>query len=263
MSRRSKTFLLGVVCLAVAAGATSAFLSTRASTESPASNHLAAQRPNKGLRNLHLRPEALSVGRRLGNRFKPLSRSVSTTIGTLMIDGNQQPVTMLRRQTETGEAVELLFGSRGLTWSERDGTKADSGVPTDAERLLAERLILDSPDQFVLAQLRGASYFTVARNVRAADVGDDYRGSLWNLVRVDEPQQDETLRPQSTWRICYINVETGLPDRVEYQLNGQEIQAEMIEWSDQNGEKTPVHIRWSSGGRLIMEYRVMSVSHNQ
>jgi hypothetical protein len=155
------------------------------------------------------------------------------------------------------------LGSRSLTWSDKEGTKAGSSLVSDAERLLVERLILDSPEQFVLAQMRGASYFTVARNVRPTDATDGYSGALWNLVRVDEPQNEESRRALSTWRIYYINVRTGLPDRVEYQFNGQEIKAEFLAWSEAQGEKTPSHIRWSSGDRTVMEYQVTSVSHNQ
>jgi hypothetical protein len=184
-------------------------------------------------------------------------------VGSLTIAGNQQRVTLIRRQTESGETVELLMGSRGLTWSDREGIRALSSLPTDTERLLAERLIFDSPDQFVLAQLRGASYFTVARNVRPTDAGDDYTGPVWNLVRVDEPQQNENLRSLSTWRIYYINTQTGLPDRVEYQLNGQEIKAEFVDWIGQNDEKTPSHVRWSTNDQTIMEYWATNVSHNQ
>ena len=265
MSRRSKTVLIVAVLLGVAASATGAFLITRAAPDSPAAKPQVAKPrgDSRGPRNLHLRSEAFNVSRQLGNRFKPSSRAVSTLVGSLTMGEGQQPVRIVRRQTETGETVELLIGESGFRWSEREGIGAGSGVPTDTERLLAERLILDSPDQFVLAQLRGASYFTVARNVRPAAAGDDYSGPLWNLVRVDEPQQNESLRPQSTWRIYYINVQTGLPDRVEYQLNGQDILAEMVEWTEQNGEKTPSHMRWSSEGKTIMEYRAMSISHNQ
>jgi hypothetical protein len=127
------------------------------------------------------------------------------------------------------------------------------------ERLLVERLTLDSPDQFVLAQLRGASYFTIARNVRPADAVDGYAGPLWNLVRVDERQADENLQPQSAWRIYYLNAVTELPERVEYQLNGQEIKVEFLEWTDQQGEKTPSHVKWTSDGQPLMEYRATRV----
>jgi hypothetical protein len=264
MSQKSKPHLIVVVSVAAAACAASVIFITRASPESSApSTQGVGQRQNTRGRNLFLRPEALSVSRRLGNRFKPTSRAVSTTVGNLTIGGSQQAVSLVRRQTETGETVELVVGSRGLAWSEREGIRTSSGLPTDTERLLVERLILDSPDQFVLAQLRGASYFTIARNVRPIDASDDYSGPLWNLVRVDEPPQDESVRPQSTWRIYYINVQTGLPDRVEYQLNGQEIRAEILGWSEQNGEKTPAQMRWSSGGQVIMEYQTTNVSHNQ
>ena len=265
MSRKVRTLLLCVGFVAIAAGAVSALLITRAAPKSSAvSTQASAQsRVNRGPRNLFLQPEALRVSRRLGKRFERSSRETTTSVGMLTLAGDQQPLTLSRRQTETGESVELVVGGRGLTWSDRDGTRTNSGIATAAERLLVERLTLDSPDQFVLAQLRGASYFTVARNVRPTDANDGYTGALWNVVRVDEPQTEEKLRPRSTWRLYYLNVQTGLPDRIEYQLNGEEIRVEFLAWAEAQGERTPAHVRWSSGGRTLMEYQVTNVSHDQ
>jgi hypothetical protein len=267
MLRRSKNLVCGGVCLAVVAGVTSAVvLITRASSNSSSeiSQTATAARPvNKGRRNLSLQPEAFRVARQLGKRFGAASRAVSALSGQLSIAGSQQAITITRRQTESGETVELSLTGRALTWNAAEGMKTNAGAATDAERLLLERLLLDSPDNFVLAQVRGASYFTIARNVRPTDATDGYAGPLWNMVRVDEPQVDEQLRPQSTWRIYYLNVETGLPDRVEYQLDGKDIRAEFLEWNEAQGEKTPSLIRWSSDGQTIMEYRATNVSHNQ
>jgi len=261
MSRRRNIVIFISVSIALVACATSVILISRASTKSP---EPAQPRKQSKVRNMSLRPEALSVSRRLGDRFKSASRSVSTTVGTLTMGGNEQPIVLVRRQTDTGETVDIHIGNRGLKWKEREALTAVSGEPSDAERLLAERLILDSPDQFVLAQLRGAGYFTIAHNVRPTDAGDDYSGPLWNMVRVDEPpQQDDNARPFSIWRIYYINVETGLPDRIEYQLNGQDIRTDFLGWSDRQGEKTPERITWSSGGQVIMEFTARNVSHNQ
>ena len=263
MSRTPRNLVLCLVCLA-AVSVTSAFLITRAANKNTANtqNVAAAATPARGPRNLFLQPEALRVSRRLGKRFGPSSRAASIVTGTLTIGGNAQPVSMTRTQTPTGETVELGLSDRRLSWNEREGTRSNATL-SYVERLLVERLTLDSPDQFVLAQLRGASYFTVARMVRPAEAVDGYAGPLWNLVRVDERQQDESLRPQSTWRIYYLNVQTELPDRVEYQLNGQEIKVEFLEWSEQQGEKTPSHVRWTSNSQPVMEYRATTVSHNQ
>jgi hypothetical protein len=260
-----RNLVLCLVCLVVIVFITSAFLITRASiqTTGPTQDSApAAATINRGPRNLFLQPEALRVARRLGKRFGPASRAASVVTGTLTITGSEQPVSLTRQQTQTGEAVEVVLRDRRLSWDEREGTKSSSAL-TDAERLLVERLTLDSPDQFVLAQLRGARYFTVARNVRPADTVDGYTGPLWDLVRVDERQQDESLRPQSTWRIYCLNVQTGLPERVEYQLNGQEIKVEFLEWTEQQGEKTPSYVQWTSNGQPIMVYRAATVSHNQ
>jgi hypothetical protein len=266
MSRRCSNLLVStclalVACVAATAGV---FLMSRAAPGSASAQTTAQSRTtSRNLRNLFLQPEALHVARALGKRFGHSTRANTGVVGTLTISGNEQPVSITRRQTESGEQVDILAGSRNLTWTDQDGTKAGSGVPGDSERLLVERLTLDSPDQFVLAQLRGASYFTIARNVRPADAGDDYRGPLWTLVRVSEPPADDTLRPLSAWRIYYLNVQTGLPDRIEYQLNGQDIRVDFAAWTEQNGEKTPARITWSSGGQPVMECKVVSVSFNQ
>lgn len=264
MLRVSKHLILGVVCLAVIVCVTSAaVLLTRASSDSLAqTGPTAPSRPAKGGRNLSLQPEASRVARQLGKRFAPANRSTTAFSGQLSLAGNQQAATLSRRQTDSGESVSVSLSNRSLTWSAGEGTKANAGTATDAERLLLERLILDSPDNFVLAQLRGASYFTIARNVRPVEATDGYEGPLWNLVRVDEPQGEEKLWPFSTWRIYYINVQTGLPDRVEYQLDGKEIKAEFLEWTEAQGEKTPSRIRWSSDGQTLMEFHATGVSLN-
>lgn len=266
MSRKWKTLILSGASLVVVVCATSVVLMSNASPESmlttpptPATQ----TRTERKTRNLSLQPEAFRVSRRLGARFSPKARGSTITTGTLIVGADQQIVTMMRRQTDDGESVDVDLGGRKLTWSDSEGVRAVPSSPTAAERLLAEQLVLDSPDQFVLAQLRGASYFTIARNVRPSDAADGYTGPLWTLVRVDEPQQSETARPLSAWRIYYISVQTGLPDRIEYQLNGNHIRTDFVAWTEQNGEHAPSHIRWSSGDRVIMEYRATTLSHEK
>jgi hypothetical protein len=264
MSRKSRTVLCSVALLVIAAAA-SAFLITRAAPETNVAVQSTVQlrAGKRGPRNLFLQPEALRVARQLGQRFSATSRGTSVLAGTLTISGAEQPVTVTRRQTETGEQVDLLIGSRTLTWSEQEGTKAATGPIGEVERLLAERLTLDSPDQFVLAQLRGASYFTVARNVRPAGANDGYAGPLWDVVRVMEPQEKEDVHPLSPWRIYYLNVQTSLPERIEYELNGQPITVEFLEWTRAGDEQSPLHVTWSSNGQILMEFRVSSTSHSQ
>ena len=266
MLRMSKSFVLGGVCLAVVFTVISIVVLITRASNSPSSHtsHVSPPRPvNKNRRNLSLQPEAARVARLLGKRFKFTSLSVTAFSGQLSTAEGQQAMTLTRRQTQTGETAELNLANRTLTWSAEEGAKANTNTPNGIEQLLLERLILDSPDNFVLAQLRGASYFTIARNVRPTDATDGYSGPLWNLVRVDEPQVDESRKALSSWRIYCINVETGLPDRVEYQLNGKEIRAEFLEWTEQQGEKTPSRVRWSVDGQPLMEYRATSIFHNQ
>ena len=78
-----------------------------------------------------------------------------------------------------------------------------------------------------MAQLRGASYHVVARNVRD-DVGgsDSYSGPLWDLIRVEEPGT-ETTRESRPWRLYYINVQTGLIDKIVSEFAGVRIEANL------------------------------------
>lgn len=266
MLRTSKSFVVGGVCVVVVACVTSAVvLVSRAASNSSSqsSPSVPSPRNNKGPRNLSLQPEASRVARQLGKRFGPSSRVTSVLSGHLTNAEGQRPLVISRRQTDFGETVELRSANSSMTWSAEEGIKTTASSLAGSERLLLERLLFDSPENFVLAQLRGASYFTVARNVRPTDAIDGYDGPLWNLVRVDEPQVDENRRALSTWRIFYLNVQTGLPDRVEYQLDGKEIRAEFLDWTEQQGEKSPLRIRWTSDGQPLMEYRATSISHNQ
>ncbi len=264
MSRRSRTVLCCVALLAIAA-AGSAFLITRAAPEKSVTLQTTAQlrAGKRGPRNLFLQPEALRVARQLGKRFSATSKGTSVIAGTLTLSGAEQSLTITRRQTENGEQVDLQLGSRALSWNAQDGTKAVGSPTGDTERLVVERLTLDSPDQFVLAQLRGASYFSIARNVRPAGANDGYAGPLWDLVRVTEPPEKDEARPLSPWRIYYLNVHTDLPDRIEYELDGQPITVEFLEWTKDGEERSPLHVKWSSNGRTLMEFSATSVSHNQ
>jgi len=152
----------------------------------------------------------------------------------------------------------LLLAGRRFTWSESEGIKGTKESPTEPERLLVERLVFDSPDQFVLAQLRGASYQTIARNLRPTDAGDDYTGPLWTMVRIDDPQTGASASPKSSWRIYYINSGSGVIDRVECEVEGQKVEASILQWTEQNGEKVPSQIRWTSNAQTLMEYQLTS-----
>lgn len=213
-------------------------------------------------RNLSLQPEAFNMSRRLGQRFAAGKREKSILFGTLTIGSEQRAVQTTRMQTDTGEQVEIaVVGSlAGLTWEASQGALSSGTRATGSDRELIERLVLDSPDQFVLAQLRGASYFTVARNVRPADAGDNYKGPLWNIVRINDPEQDETKRPQSRWRLYYLNAVTGLIERIESEVQGQRISTQLT-WTEVEGEKVPAQITWTRQGQTLMQYRLTSFSH--
>lgn len=135
-------------------------------------------------RNLSLQPEALRLSRRLGNRFTSAARHSSIVSGNLIIGTNQQQVNIVRQQTDRSESIQISAGVNTFTWNDLEGAKTFTGFANEVERVLIERLVFDSPDWFVLAQLRGASYQNIGRSVRPAEVGgsENYTGPVWDIV---------------------------------------------------------------------------------
>ena len=263
MFRKWHTFVLCCVSTAVLAFATSVVLISRASTKPsrPSDNQQVQPQSPKKHRNLALQPEAFAVNRRLGNRFRS-DTARSVVVGTVILGTEQQqPLSIVRSQTDSGESVELLLSGRSLTWSDAEGTRAGAASPTQQERLLVERMVFDSPDQFVLAQLRGASYFTMARNVRPDDAVDGIPAPAWTQVRVQERPDDQIPRLTSRWRIYYINSTTGLIDRIVSEWNGKMTETRILQWIEDRGEKFPAHISWLADGEVVMDYRLNFVSH--
>jgi hypothetical protein len=115
-----------------------------------------------------------------------------------------------------------------------------------------------------LAQLRGASYYTVGRNVRPAEIGgaDGYTGPMWDIVRVAELTSAETQSTeQSQGRLYYINTATGLIDKVVSAEQDGTIEAELSNWAAINGEKVSSRITWSRQGQVVMQFSLSGFSH--
>lgn len=256
--------LLSVVCLLTALG-TGAWVMARAGdTTAPAGQASPETHPapNARDRNLSLQPVALGLGRRLGRRFLKAGQEVSVLEGTLTTGSDSRRVVVRRVQDEGGERVEVVIAGRtlDLTWDAERGALA-AGQPADAEgAALAERVALDGPEQFVLAQLRGASYLVVARNVRADEGGGEgYAGPLHDVIRVAEPSRGEGAAP--AWRLYYINTGTGLLDRVVSEEGGERVEAVISGWAGHGGEWQPSRVTWSRGGQTFMELAVTVATH--
>jgi hypothetical protein len=223
-----------------------------------------ARRPRT--RNLSLRPEAQSFARRVGRRFAEPGRESSLTVGKLTVGDEQRHVRIFRLQDDRGERVEVSFGGRQeiLSWDAEGGALSSGAQADDAQGALLERLVMDSPDQFALAQLRGASYYTVARNVRPTDDGgaDGYSGPLYDVVRVGEPARDGGKGWASAWRLYYVNTQTGFVEKVVSEdEGGAKVEAVLSEWGTHAGEALPSRVTWSRGGRVLMELTTLSVGH--
>ena len=262
MSVRSTNLLWGALLVGLAACGGTAFWAVRAERHSGTTQPPPQTRTASSTRNLSFQPDAMKLARQLGARFLTGKNATTLVLGTLKIGSEVRPMQLTRIQTDDGETVQLtldaLMGS--LTWDPKQGVLSAGRQATASQRELIERLVFDSPDEFVLMQFRGSSYHTVARGVRPVDAPDGYDGPLWTVIRVDDPEQDDAKRPASRWRLFYVNTTTGLIDRIESEVQGQRIVAEISAWSKQNGEKFPAQIVWTSDKQTLMQYSLLSVS---
>src|SRR5262249_20901862 len=251
--RRLATYrrrMLAIIAFVSLIGGCAMFLVARASIERAALPALSArpagvgqqpiaQKPQSLASRLALQPEADRMRRRLGQRFLTGGREVMVMVGTLIVSGESQPIRITRTQSDDGEHVEITLGGRSnaLSWDQRLGARSGGALVSQADRALVERLALDSVDQFILAQLRGASYYTVARCVRPAEAGDkdDYEGPVWDVIRIGEPAGSSV---QSASRTYLVNSANGLLDKVISKDPSGELTAEISEWANRNGETT-------------------------
>ena len=214
---------------------------------------------------LALQPEADKFRRRLGQRFLTTGREMSVLVGALNLGSERYTARITRRQDDDDERLTITLNGGGpaLTWSGLNGAMSGGSAATGAQRSLLERLALDSPDQFILAQLRGSAYYTTARMVRPSEAGgsDNYAGPMWNVIRVSEPSALTQNKPQSLWRLYYINTATGLIDKVISEEQGQTIVAELSGWVTQNGEQIPTRITWTLNRQVVMEFSLTNISH--
>lgn len=213
---------------------------------------------------LSLQPEADRFRRRLGQRFLASGREKTLIIGTLTIGSNSQPVSIARAQADDGEGVQIALGGGlpSLSWNASEGAKSGTVRASPDERQLIERVVLDSPDQFILAQLREASYYTIARNVMPAEArgSEDYQGPVWDVVRVSERQDRDFSLLLSATRHYFINPSTGLLEKVVAEEQGEAIVAELSGWLNQGGEIVPTRIVWKRNGQVFMQLSAINVS---
>ena len=208
---------------------------------------------------LALQPEVVKLCRRIGGqRCSSKTPPALIVQGLLSIDSERQQIQISRRRQARGEQVELVFAGKhdSLAWDASSGARKPTGSINQAERVLLERLVFDSVDEFILAQLRGASYYMVARNVQPDDAGDYYEGPLWNVVRVEDQEQSPQERASSKWRLYYINSKTGLIDKIVSEFQGERIEAILSDWREQAGEMFPATITWTSRGQTLITLNV-------
>lgn len=256
--------LLGVVVRAYHTETAKGVLPTKASTAPLAATGPVKQR--RLLTRLSFQPEANRMRRRLGKRFVVPGREVAVTTGVLTMGSDRQPVRIVRTQDdEQGEQVSIAIGTNpaSFAWTPKAGAVSSGNPLTGNERAAVERIALDSPDQFILAQTRGASYYTIAHAVRPAEAGDsDGSVPFWDLIRIGEPQLGSFSKPQSLWRIYYINNSTGLIDRIFYQEQTEDVTVELSGWTSRGGgELAPSLIRWTRGKTVVMELNLASISY--
>jgi hypothetical protein len=213
---------------------------------------------------LALQPEADRLRRRLGLRFLSPGREDTILSGLLTVGAVQSYVQIARMQDSGGEqvAVSLGGGKPDILWTSASGAVA-AGLPVRGEdRAIIERIVLDSADQFIQAQMRGATYVTIGRRVRPEAAGSKlYSGPTWDVIMIIESATGGAEAPLSRARLYYINTATGLLDKVISKETGETIVAEFSGWTKVDGELDPRQITWRRNGQVIMQLTVDNFGH--
>ena len=211
---------------------------------------------------LGLQPAADRMRRKLGRRFQESGREVSESAGVLTIGAERHSIVIVRTRDDDGERVSIALdgGPLKYTWNGSDGSQSQGKSATENERSLIERVALDSPEQFVLAQLRGAAYYTAARGVRPASAGnsDDYKGPIWDVIQVSEPDRGRN-KPESTSRLYYVNNSTGLIERTTSRDRLGVVESEFSDWATLDGDLVPLLTTWTLSKQVIMELVLSTV----
>ena len=216
-------------------------------------------------RRLSLQKDADRQRRRLGKRFSMAGREQSVEDGILTVDGQSRGIRIIRRRDSDTERVAVAFenNNNALSWNSVTGALSAGRKANDHDQKILDRLVMDSPDQFILAQLRGANYYTIGRGVRPEEAGgdDNYKGPLWDIVKVTEPTDDNSPSDATHWRLFYINSSTGMIEKIVSREDGDTITALISGWTDQNGEKLPTHITWKRNDQIVMDLNLHAVNH--
>jgi hypothetical protein len=213
---------------------------------------------------LALQPEANKVRGLLGLRYQKPGLEISTLTGNVSYGSERHAVQIVRRQDPDGEKVAVgLDGAQpALGWDGKGGAQSGGSPATGTARWFLERMVLDTADQFVLAQLRGASYHTVARGAlpEGIDPSSNYSGPIYDVVRVGEPQTGTYATPLSPWRAYFINSATGFTDKVVSQEGNDSVTAVMSGWTAQGTERVPSKVSWTINGQVVMEFALSSIT---
>jgi hypothetical protein len=263
-----KLLVPGALCIAVVSAVSISYarwtLNTSNAQDLPQSTSSTSAIVGPQSNNLLLQPEAVKLSLRVRkNGFDPRSPRTVVVDGVLTNASGRSNVEIRRYQTDKGEHVEVAVAgaSAPLSWDASAGAWTSAGTINLNDRAVLERFTFDGADQFILAQLRGASYYVVARNVRPNDAPENYSGPVWNVVRIDDPEQDEQKQPLSRWRLYYLNSTTGLIDKIACEFQGASIEANLSEWTEHEGEKLPSSITWTSGGQTLATFNLTNVSY--
>ncbi len=183
----------------------------------------------------------------LGDRLRTTGKERAALTGVVTkTDGAPASVQLLREfpdkvrlEKQDGAPEVVLFdGKRGA----QNGADPDN----ESEDLL-ELLVYDWPDQFFVHHADGSGLYLVASRAQWLESGRP-TGVFYNVYdALDKIQSGKTVR--SRVARFYVNADSGLIERVQYQGSGGPVEVRFTDWQVANGQRFPAGVERLENGK--------------
>ena len=210
-----------------------------------------------------LRPEFQVALEHFGSRLSVPGREALLLVGTIAHDGGAKAP--FQASMEAPDKVRFEEGSPGsATLSGFDGTQhwSNKASVVRADEALLETVLFNSFERLLFRQQAGQATRKIGSRFRVdgGASGAAYTGPVYDIYAVydDLPGNGKS---RQTWKWYYLNSNTLLLERIEYQgADGTTTTTLLEQWTQFGGDWVPRSIRRIENGKEVLRIEVAAAS---